>query len=44
MSTAVVILGALGSLIFFGGLIVACLPSAMVRQLLRRVSGAKRKR
>ena len=43
MGTAAIIFATLASLVFFGGLIVSCLPSAFVRQLLRRVSG-KRKR
>ena len=41
MKTAEIVLGAIGTFLFVVGLIIACLPSAMVRQLLRRLS-AKR--
>ena len=41
MKTAEIVFGVLGTLLFVVGLIMACLPSAMVRQLLRRVSGKK---
>ena len=43
MKTAEIVFGVLGTLLFVVGLIIACLPSSMVRQLWKRVSGRKPK-
>ena len=41
MKTAEIVAGILGTLVFVVGLVIACLPSAIVRDLVKRVSGSK---